>query len=123
MELRQAQHFSPVHILEYQPGAFFRTCEQSYPHSIIVTADGITAWRPRHRSEVTPDDLQQILQHPAQLIIWGSGQQFYMPAAQLRADFFAQQRGFEAMHSQAACGTFNLLLSDQRDVMAVLLID
>ena len=123
MELRQAPHLSPFSILAYQAGAYFRTRQQTYPHSIVVTAEGISAWRPRHRSEVSSEDLQKLFEYPAQLIIWGSGAQFHMPSAQLRADFFAQQRGLEAMHTQAACGTFNLLLSDQRDVMAVLLID
>jgi uncharacterized protein len=109
-------------IKHYVPGQYIKINQQNYSSSIIITPQQIIPWRPQTLADVRLDDLAPIFELPAELVLWGLGTASQMPAMPLRAEFINHQRVLEPMNTQSACGTFNMLLSDGREVTAALLL-
>jgi uncharacterized protein len=62
-----------------------------------------------------------ILAHEPELVLLGTGSRQIFPAAEFGAQFLRSGIGFEVMDTGAACRTFNVLVSEQRRVVALLL--
>jgi uncharacterized protein len=62
-----------------------------------------------------------LLAHEPELVLLGTGARQIFPAAEFGAQFLRCGVGFEAMDTGAACRTFNVLVSEQRRVVALLL--
>lgn len=107
----------------YDPGSAIYVNHKPINSSLIINSQTLIEWRPRSAADITAADLAVLFTSSQPLILWGSGAKFSMPDMTIRKPFIQQQRVLEAMHTRAACGTFNLLLTDNRDVLAVLLID
>ena len=56
-----------------------------------------------------------------ELVLLGSGAQQHFPKPQFGAQFLRASIGFEVMDTGAACRTFNVLVGEQRRVVALLL--
>ena len=122
MDLRQDQCSHHHTVTHYDPGTSFRLGGKLYKQSLIITADKIIAWSPRQLAEIQDKDWAKLWALPEKIIIWGCGAEFTLPSANLRQLCAHHKRNLEHMSTHAACGTFNMLLADQRDVVAVLLI-
>lgn len=122
MDLRQDQCSHHHTITHYDPGTSFRLGSELYKQSLIITADKVIAWPPRQLAEIQDKDWAKLWALPEQIIIWGCGAEFALPSANLRQLCAQHKRNLEHMSTQAACGTFNMLLADQRDVVGVFLI-
>jgi len=57
-----------------------------------------------------------------ELVLVGTGHRQEFPAAAFGAHFLKSGIGFEVMDTGAACRTFNVLVSEQRHVVALLLL-
>lgn len=90
---------------------------------LIAPEQVITDWSARNISSLSQADLQPIFALKPELVILGTGAQQQFPAAAIRAAFLAQKIGLEVMDLGAACRTFNVLLSEDRQVVAALLLD
>jgi uncharacterized protein len=53
----------------------------------------------------------------------GTGNTLHFPDPRYTAGFLTQGIGVEVMDTHAACRTYNILLSEDRNVVAALLID
>jgi uncharacterized protein len=62
-----------------------------------------------------------LLAHGPELVLLGTGPRQIFPAAEFGAQFLRSGVGFEVMDTGAACRTFNVLVSEQRRVVALLL--
>jgi len=80
--------------------------------SLICAFDQLTA---KHFDEV-------VRLHP-EIVILGTGNQHRNLSAELQGYFYQQKIGFEAMSTNAACRTYNLLVEDQRNVVAYLILE
>jgi uncharacterized protein len=58
-----------------------------------------------------------------ELIVFGSGQKLRFPKAQWLQSLISQGIGVETMDTPAACRTYNILASEGRKVVALLLIE
>ncbi len=73
-------------------------------------------------TELKEQALEHLLAKQPEIVIFGSG---WKPRRPPRDLVFAMARrgiGFETMDTTAACRTFNILISEGRDVAAVLII-
>jgi uncharacterized protein len=61
-----------------------------------------------------------ILARKPELVLLGTGARQHFPRAEFGASFLSAQIGFEVMDTGAACRTFNVLVGEQRDVVALL---
>ena len=64
----------------------------------------------------------RILALDPELVLLGTGQRQIFPAAAFRARFLSAGIGFEVMDTGAACRTFNVLVGEQRRVVALLML-
>jgi len=55
-------------------------------------------------------------------VLLGTGPRQIFPAASLRAQFLSAGIGIEIMDTGAACRTFNVLVAEQRRVVALLMV-
>jgi uncharacterized protein len=105
-----------------EPG-MIRIGEQRFQRSLIVTPAQVLAdWRPRHAGELLRDDFDPILALEPDILLLGTGERLRFPSSALTADLLLQGIGVEVMDTAAACRTFNVLLAEQRRVVAALLL-
>ena len=98
-----------------------RIGEQTFGSAVLVgTGSPVRDLRPQCPAELIEADLAPVfaLQPELVLVGWAGGQTF-LPAAQRRW-FFERGIGLEVMELGAACRTYNLLVSDERRVVALL---
>jgi uncharacterized protein len=67
-------------------------------------------------------ELDDLLQLKPEIVILGTGWQAHRPPQELVFAMARRGIGFESMDTPAACRTFNILLSEGRDVAAILVI-
>jgi uncharacterized protein len=56
------------------------------------------------------------------LVVFGSGATFAFPATPILAAFSQARIGFDVMDTAAACRTYNVLMSEGRNVAAALYV-
>jgi len=95
----------------------------AYTASVIVTRDRvIDGWRPPPFDRLGIEDFALLLEKPPEVLLLGTGSSQRMPSPALFAAFAARGIGLEAMDNRAACRTYNLLLSEFRNVAAAILL-
>ena len=101
-----------------------RVVDQVCKGSIIVSATRlITGWTVSNPGELTTDPIRQILDLDPQIVVIGTGaHQVFLEPEQLM-HFYNQPVGVEIMATRAACDTFNVLVSEGRNVVAALIQD
>ena len=62
-----------------------------------------------------------ILAHEPEVVLLGTGSRQSFPPPEFSATFLRAGVGFEVMDTGAACRTFNVLVSEQRRVVALLI--
>ena len=67
-------------------------------------------------------DLDELLLKGPEIVILGTGWKTQRPPRELVFAMARRGIGFECMDTPAACRTFNILLSEGRDVAAILII-
>jgi uncharacterized protein len=67
--------------------------------------------------------IEDIARHTPELVLIGTGDRQMFPRAEILAPLIQRRIGVECMTLAAACRTFNLLASESRRVVALLLID
>lgn len=80
------------------------------PELDLTAAAGLAATHVAHLLELEPE-----------VVLLGTGQRQVFPDPAFGAQFLAAGIGFEVMDTGAACRTFNVLVSEQRRVAALLI--
>jgi uncharacterized protein len=100
----------------------FRINDQRIANSIIVSADALALEPDLVDLGGLSDALAaRILSWQPDVVLLGTGPRQIFPAAAFGAAFLQAGVGFEVMDTGAACRTFNVLVGEQRRVVAVLL--
>ncbi len=93
-----------------------------YTQSIIVTAENvITDWEIQSVADLTRKDFEMLAAFDAEILLLGTGKSLVFPDQSLFEPLVQQKCGYEVMNSRSACITFNILLGDDRKVVAALL--
>jgi uncharacterized protein len=96
-----------------------RTCTGSV---IITRTAVIDGWRPAAVEELSIDDFTELLALSPEVVLLGTGARQRMPPPALYAAFASRRIGLEVMDNGAACRTYNLLLSEFREVAVALIL-
>lgn len=100
-----------------------RLRKRAYTSSVIVTRTAILdGWKPAPPDALSIADFEGLIALKPELVLLGTGTRQRIPPPALYADFAARRIGFEVMDNRAACRTFNLLLSEYRDVAVALML-
>ena len=109
-------------IRAWEPGRI-RVAERWLSGNVIVGADKIVeAWTSTAPNRITLADLEPALALEPTIIVLGTGTERLLPDVELMADVAARAVGLEIMSTPAACRTFNVLLGEQRRVVAALFV-
>lgn len=91
--------------------------------NVVLFRDSIQrGWRANDPENPGVDDLADLLAENPELIIYGTGWRPCLPPRELVFALARRGIGFEMMDTPAACRTFNVLVSEDRDVAAVLIV-
>jgi len=106
----------------YGPGEV-RINDQLYQQTLLVSASTI---QPQPAltdiGGLTNEHATHILGLKPEVLLLGTGQQQIFPNAAFGARYLQAGVGFEVMDTGAACRTFNVLVGEQRQVVALLLL-
>jgi uncharacterized protein len=90
--------------------------------SCIVTVNALSPWTPRSVDELTVDSLAPLFALTPEVVVLATGAIQRFPRARLRAEFATRRIGLEVMEIGAACRTYNVLISEERKVLAAMLL-
>jgi uncharacterized protein len=89
----------------------------------LVSADQLIAdWGPRSVGDVTTEHFSQAFAWKPEIILLGTGAHQQFPAREIYAAILSRGIGFEVMDTGAACRTFNVLVAENRRVVAGLIV-
>ena len=91
--------------------------------AVIVMADKlINPWPVGDFASLSLADFASLIELRPELVVFGSGPVFRFPDARVMAAFSAARIGFDVMDTPAACRTYNVLMSEGRNVAAALIV-
>jgi uncharacterized protein len=79
-------------------------------------------WEPRSVDELTAAHIDRLAGFDPEIVIIGTGRQLSFPPLALTAALQVRGIGVEIMAHDAACRTFNILLAEDRRVLAALMM-
>ncbi|MBN1239133.1 MAG: hypothetical protein JXB36_11560 [Gammaproteobacteria bacterium] len=105
----------------WEPGRV-RIGERWLEGSVIIAADRImTEWAVDTVGEVDVASLEPAISLQPEIIVLGTGEDIVLPDVELMGALAARAIGLEIMTTAAACRTFNVLVHEERRVVAALL--
>ena len=107
-------------IRAWEPGRV-RVADRWVAGNVIVGNEAIIeSWTTNAAGRLTIADLEPALALQPTIIVLGTGTERLLPDVELMAEVAARSVGLEIMNTPAACRTFNVLLQEQRRVVAAL---
>ncbi len=100
-----------------------RVNEDTYRETVIISATAVLRLPDiSTMGDLASLDPSRILALDPELVLLGTGPRQIFPAASFRAQFLSAGIGLEVMDTAAACRTFNVLVAEQRRVVALLMV-
>ena len=97
--------------------------DEEIRRSCLVNATTLTReWPPRSVEELTPAHLAPIFELAPEVVVLSTGVSQKFPRAAWRAEFATRRIGLEVMEVGAACRTYNVLVSEERQVVGAILL-
>jgi uncharacterized protein len=122
MRFTQDSSSAPLLIRAYRAGEL-RINDDVHRGTVIVSASTVVSLpEVKDPNDLAQFDPSQLLAQDPELILLGTGPRQIFPAASFGAQFLSAGIGFEAMDTGAACRTFNVLVAEQRRVVALLMV-
>jgi len=92
-------------------------------HRPVIVSASVIAEGPEiaNAEQLETAHAARILELKPELVLLGTGARQQFPQPQFGAQFLRDSIGFEVMDTGAACRTFNVLVGEQRRVVALLL--
>jgi len=90
---------------------------------LISAAEIVADWRPQSIAELQMSDLDAVLALNPEIVILGAGARQRFPKAEWTAALLSRGIGCEVMDTGAACRTYNVLVSEDRKVVAALMLE
>ncbi len=97
---------------------------QVYRQSLLLSADRLNCpWPVKSLAQLDVDSLQPILEQQPAVVLLGTGERQRFPDAKIFAHFGERGIGLEVMDNGALCRTFNILVAEDRAVVAAIILD
>jgi len=95
-----------------------------YRQSLVMTADSILCpWPVSTLQHLNPENLVPIFESKPTVVLLGTGERQMFPDSKIFALFGEQGIGLEVMDNGALCRTFNILVAEDRDVTAAIILN
>jgi len=89
---------------------------------IVVMPDQIIEWHIGNFEALGMEDFESLLALDPEIVILGTGNAQRFPAPALSRPLTMAGIGIEVMDSKAACRTYNILMAEDRKVLAAILV-
>lgn len=100
----------------------FRVVDDLYDSAIVLSASELIAdWPVKSFDDIELQHLEQVLQLKPEVVLIGTGRKQRFLPPELMMYFYERNVGAEIMTTDAACRTFNVLVSESRKVVAALI--
>jgi uncharacterized protein len=97
--------------------------ERALTQNCLISAEHIELWDVSDVSQLTAAHFELPLQWQPEIILLGTGARLQFPTPQLIGQIMGRGIGFEVMDLGAACRTFNVLVAEDRRVVAALMLE
>ncbi len=122
MKFAQDQIDSRYLIEAYEPGRI-QVAGQIYSGNMLIMPERLLQpWGLVSMDSLSREDLEGLLSHEPDLILLGTGKRQLFPHPSLFAPLMRAGTGWEVMPTDAACRTYNILLGEDRRVLAALIL-
>lgn len=99
-----------------------RVAEQDYEGSVILSSEHlIDDWPITSFAALEAEHLDPVFDLKPEIVIIGTGKRQAFLSPELMMAFYRRGIGVEAMNTAAAARTFNVLVSEERNVAAILM--
>ena len=106
----------------YEPG-WIQINEQKYYQSLLLMPGRlIPDWSAASVDQITPEHVAELAGYEPQVLLLGTGDQHKFLHPQIFRPLMELGIGYEVMATGAACRTYNVLLSEDRRVLAALIM-
>jgi uncharacterized protein len=123
MKLNEATGAGDFRIRRYEPGRL-TVNDEVLVRSVIVTAGELLRdWPPQRVEEIEMTHLETVIALDPEVVLLGTGERQVFPDRALLRELIVRGIGVEVMDTAAASRTYNLLMSEERRVAAVLLLE
>ncbi|QLG86984.1 Mth938-like domain-containing protein [Chitinibacter bivalviorum] len=95
--------------------------QERHAGSILILPDAVQPWRPTQFSDLQESDFADLLALEPELVLLGTGPTIQFPHPKLYAALSAKHIGIDTMGTGALCRTFNVLVAEDRRVLALVL--
>jgi len=96
---------------------------KAFANSLIITRTKLDEnWNLNNIDSLQSEHIEQILILNPELIIIGTGKKLTFPNVAIYSEVIKKGIGVDFMDTQAACRTYNILMSEGRDVVAGLIL-
>ena len=97
--------------------------DREFHSSIVLGATAVDEqFPPRHVRDLDAGAIARILAFQPEVVLLGTGARAEFPPQQVLAEFLRRGIGIEPMDNAAAARTFNVLVGEGRNVVAVFLL-
>jgi len=97
--------------------------DKLFEHSLILSPmEFIQDWEPKVYSSLDVKHLDPLYELRPDVILLGTGVKQIFPNTDIMRRLATEKIGFEVMTTQAVCRTFNILMSEGRNVVAGIFI-
>ena len=122
MMISEDQNSATYQIQSVSPGKIVIN-NTSYSNSLIISPNQlITDWHPKNTDRITDEDLLRLLECKPEIILLGTGEKSVILPNKRLAPLLEKQFHVECMSTAAACRTYTILSSENRNVVAGLLL-
>lgn len=95
-----------------------------YESPVLISPESPTeSWPVQSFEALNPGDFERIAELRPDIVLLGTGPKQRFPHPRLTQPLAARGIGVEVMSTDAACRTYNILMSEGRLVLAALLLD
>lgn len=116
-------HTASVNVIRGYARGEIRVNDEVFPSAVLIGAAAIRMEvAVKCVTDLTAEHVAHILLLEPEVVLLGTGERQIFPAPSFGVQFLKAGIGFEVMDTGAACRTFNVLVSEQRRVVALLLV-
>lgn len=99
-----------------------RVVDTLYRNSLVLSAGALREdWTVESLSDLTVEKLEPVFELKPEVVLLGTGSRQAFPSPEIMMAFYSRGIGLESMTTEAACRTFNVLVSENRNVAAALI--
>ena len=115
-------HCAAQNLFTAYGAGFVQVNTTRYEHSVIVTGGSVEMWDVTDLDSPGAMSYLRLVDMRPEIIIIGSGAKFRFPAPATLRPLIEARIGHEVMDTAAACRTYNILLTEGRNVLAALIV-